>query len=100
LLTPVRRAIKGRIINAEKINMRPSTVKVSVFLALSAFFASPPEVTNLNPLRIIMNTAAIPARIRSQKMILPTITGKQLRVAVPLSARHPLFCKVCHIKLA
>ncbi len=64
--TPVSLIMKGNIITDNKIKVNPKIEKVSVFLAPSAFFASPPELTNLNPEIIIMATATIPAKINTQ----------------------------------
>ncbi|MBP9716399.1 MAG: hypothetical protein KBD51_00495 [Candidatus Levybacteria bacterium] len=100
--TPVAFAIIGRIIKDKSINTNPNTAKVKVFLAPSACFGSPPEVTNLNPLNIINIIATNPDRISSQKITFPRITGKQLTVAtwsLP-PTKHPLSFNACHINLA
>lgn len=66
VLVPVSFMISGNMIKESKINANPKMEKVRVFLAPSAFFASPPELTNLNPEIIIMATATIPAKINIQ----------------------------------
>lgn len=78
--TPVCWAIKPTIPKDSSITKSPIIAQVRVFLAPSARFGSPAEVTNLNPEIIISTKATIPAKTKSQKITLPTIIGKQPRV--------------------
>jgi len=93
-LAPVMPAMIFIIAKEKRIIKSPIIAHVTVFLAPSTCFGSPPEVINLIPEKIIKNTAAVPARINAQLITFLKMIGIQLSVATPsLPTQSP------HIKI-
>src|SRR5258706_13167798 len=81
--TPVVSAINFTIAKDAKITINPITANITVFLAASTPFGSPPEVINFIPPKIIKITETAPAKTIAQLIKLAITRGRQSNVATP-----------------
>ena len=87
--TPVIKEIRFIIKKENKTTIRPSNACISVFLADSSFFGSPPELMYLYPLAIRRTKHTTPTKVKSAVIIFAIIAGIQERVATPSGVTHP-----------